>query len=194
MAARKPVSVLRSTRLPLPTRAASAITVSIAPTARPSAKRNQVREYFQGHRRVFDAGDQLDETSALVNSGLSLLPAGEDGPVTLEQIRGLVMAPVAWLVGIPWTEAQTAGSLFGIKVVANEFLAYVELVSLPVNSLSARSELILSYAFCSFSNFGSLAIMIGGLSSMAPERSAEIAALGLRALLAGFLSGCLTAC
>ena len=131
---------------------------------------------------------------ALVNSALSLLPAGEDGPVTLEQIMGLVMAPVAWLVGIPWTEAQTAGSLFGIKVVANEFLAYVELVSLPVNSLSARSELILSYAFCSFSNFGSLAIMIGGLSSMATERSAEIAALGLRALLAGFLSGCLTAC
>jgi CNT family concentrative nucleoside transporter len=107
---------------------------------------------------------------------------------------GFVMAPVAWLVGIPWAEAQTAGSLFGIKVVANEFLAYLELVSLPENSLSARSELILTYAFCSFSNFGSLAIMLGGLSSMAPERSTEIAALGFRALLAGFLSGCMTAC
>jgi CNT family concentrative nucleoside transporter len=131
---------------------------------------------------------------ALVDSALSLLPEGENGPINLQTIMGFVMAPVAWLVGIPWTEAQTAGSLFGIKVVANEFLAYLELVSLPENSLSARSELILTYAFCSFSNFGSLAIMLGGLSSMAPERSTEIAALGFRALLAGFLSGCMTAC
>ena len=131
---------------------------------------------------------------ALVDSALSLLPDGENGPIKLQTIMGFVMAPVAWLVGIPWAEAQTAGSLFGIKVAANEFLAYLELASLPEDSLSARSELILTYAFCSFSNFGALAIMLGGLSSMAPERSTEIAALGFRALLAGFLAGCMTAC
>jgi CNT family concentrative nucleoside transporter len=131
---------------------------------------------------------------ALVNSALGMLPMGDRGPLTLQQIMGAIMAPVAWLVGIPWAEAQTAGALFGTKVVANEFLAYLELVALPPDALTARSELILSYAFCSFSNFGSLAIMIGGLSAMAPERSAEIAGLGFRALLAGFLAGCLTAC
>jgi CNT family concentrative nucleoside transporter len=131
---------------------------------------------------------------ALVNSALGLLPAMHGEPVTVERILGLVMAPVAWLVGIPWAEAQSAGALFGIKVVANEFLAYLELAALPEAALSARSELILSYAFCSFSNFGSLAIMIGGLSTMAPERSVEITSLSFRALLAGFLAGCITAC
>jgi CNT family concentrative nucleoside transporter len=131
---------------------------------------------------------------ALVNSALGMLPMVSGEPVTVERIMGLVMAPVAWLVGIPWVEAQSAGALFGIKVVANEFLAYLELAALPEATLSARSELILSYAFCSFSNFGSLAIMIGGLSTMAPERSAEITSLSFRALLAGFLAGCMTAC
>jgi CNT family concentrative nucleoside transporter len=106
----------------------------------------------------------------------------------------MALSPVAWLVGIPWAEAQTAGALFGTKVVANEFLAYLQLAALPAGSLSPHSQLVLSYAFCSFANLGSLAIMIGGLSAMAPERASEIAGLGMRSLLAGFLAACTTAC
>lgn len=92
------------------------------------------------------------------------------------------MAPVAWLMGIPWQEAVPAGSLLGIKTVLNEFLAYMELAKLPEQTLSPRSTVILTYALCGFVNFGSLGIMIGGIGTMAPERKNEIIALGIRSI------------
>lgn len=129
----------------------------------------------------------------LVNLGLGLLPDVADAPITLERIMGLLMAPVVWLMGIPWSEAQTAGSLMGTKVILNELLAYLQMAHLPEGSLSEHSRLILTYAMCGFANFGSLGIMIGGMGTMAPERKAEIVNLGLKSILAGVLATCLTA-
>ena len=102
------------------------------------------------------------------------------------------MAPVVWLMGIPWSEATTAGSLMGTKTILNEFLAYLQLAGLPEGALSERSRLIMIYAMCGFANFGSLGIMIGGLGTMAPERRDEIVALGLRSIVSGTVATCMT--
>ena len=128
----------------------------------------------------------------LVNAGLALVPAGGGGPVTLQSILGWLLAPLAWVLGVPWAEAGTAGALLGTKVVLNEFLAYVELRDLPAGALSAQSRLILTYALCGFANFASLGIMLGGLGAMVPERRQEIIALGPRSILSGMLASCMT--
>jgi len=128
----------------------------------------------------------------LVNQMLSLLPAIGGEPVTLERLLGLAMAPLVWLIGIPWSEAVTAGGLMGVKTVLNEFLAFQRLGSLPEGTLSERSVLIMSYALCGFANFGSLGIMIGGLAALAPDRRGEIAALGPRSIVSGTLATLMT--
>jgi CNT family concentrative nucleoside transporter len=102
------------------------------------------------------------------------------------------MAPVVWLFGIPWSQAQTAGYLMGTKTVLNELLAFLEMAKLPVGALDDRSRLIMTYALSSFANFGSLGIMLGGLGSLVPERREEIVGLGMRALVAGTLATCMT--
>src|SRR5674476_1371211 len=109
----------------------------------------------------------------LANAILSLLPDMAGSAVTLQRMLGLIMAPVCWLMGVPWDQAGTAGSLMGIKTVLNELIAYLELAKLPADALDARSRLIMLYAMCGFANFGSLGIMIAGLSVLAPERRAE---------------------
>jgi CNT family concentrative nucleoside transporter len=101
------------------------------------------------------------------------------------------MAPVCWLMGIPWSQAVTAGSLMGLKTVLNEFIAYLELAKLPAEALDPRSRLIMLYALCGFANFGSLGIMIAGLSVMAPSRRADILSLGMRSIVSGTLTTCL---
>jgi CNT family concentrative nucleoside transporter len=128
----------------------------------------------------------------LVNAILALLPQVGGQAISLERLLGYLMAPVCWLMGVPWSEALTAGSLMGIKTVLNEFLAYLQLAALPEGALSQRSELIMTYAMCGFANFGSLGILIGGLSTMAPERRDEVVQLGLRSILAGTLATCST--
>jgi CNT family concentrative nucleoside transporter len=102
------------------------------------------------------------------------------------------MSPLVWLAGIPWSEAHTAGSLMGVKVVLNELLAYLDLAALPAGALSERSNLIMTYALCGFANIGSLGILIGGLSTIAPDRAGEIVALGPRSILAGVLTTLMT--
>jgi CNT family concentrative nucleoside transporter len=128
----------------------------------------------------------------LVNQVLGLLPSVAGSDLTLQRILGALMAPVVWLMGVPWSEARSAGSLMGTKTILNEFLAYLEMVQLPPGTLSDRSRLIMTYAMCGFANFGSLGIMIGGLGSMAPERRDEIVALGLRSIAAGTIATCMT--
>ena len=128
----------------------------------------------------------------LANSILALLPEVGGGAITLERILGRLMAPVAWLMGIPWSESLAAGSLMGVKTVLNELIAYLQLSRLEAGTLSARSTLIMTYAMCGFANPGSLGIMIGGLGTMVPERRHEIVALGLRAVVAGTLATCMT--
>lgn len=128
---------------------------------------------------------------SLANSALSLLPNVADAPLTAQRMLGWLLAPVAWLMGIPWEEAVTAGGLLGTKTALNELLAYLDLAALPAEALSARSRLIMTYALCGFANFGSLGILLGGLATMVPERRAEIVQLGLRTIVAGTLSTCL---
>ena len=102
-----------------------------------------------------------------------------------------LMAPVCWLMGLPWPQAVTAGSLMGVKTVLNELIAYVDLSKLGTDALDPRSRLIMLYAMCGFANFGSLGIMIGGLGTMAPQRRDEINALGLKSIVSGTLTTCL---
>ena len=128
----------------------------------------------------------------LANLMLGIIPEVDGRALTLQRILGYVMAPVMWLVGIPWSEAGLAGSLMGTKTVLNEFLAYLELARVDTGALSERSTLILTYALCGFANPGSLGIMIGGLGAMAPERRDEIVALGFRSILAGTIATCMT--
>jgi CNT family concentrative nucleoside transporter len=124
----------------------------------------------------------------LVNIVLSLLPAPGGEPITLQRVLGLAMAPVCWLIGIPWAQAPTAGALMGIKTVLNELIAYLEMSKLPADALDPRSRLIMVYALCGFANFGSVGIMIGALTVMAPERRADVIALGMRSIVSGTLA------
>ncbi|MFC1830238.1 NupC/NupG family nucleoside CNT transporter [Thermodesulfobacteriota bacterium] len=128
----------------------------------------------------------------LVNLILGLLPDFGGRSVTLQRLLGLVMAPVVWLMGIPWQEAPAAGALMGTKTILNELLAYLDMSRLADNTLSPRSLLIMTYAMCGFANPGSLGIMIGGMGTMAPERRNEIVALGFRSIVAGTLATCMT--
>jgi CNT family concentrative nucleoside transporter len=128
----------------------------------------------------------------LVNILIGVLPDWGGEPVTLQRLLGLVMAPAVWLMGIPWSDASTAGSLMGIKTVLNELIAYVDLAGLPDGALEPRSRIIIMYAMCGFANPGSLGIMIGGMGSMAPGRRDEIVTLGFRSVLAGTLATCMT--
>ncbi len=120
---------------------------------------------------------------ALVNFALA--------PYTLQGLLGWLLAPLAWLAGLPWADARAGGSLLGTKTVVNELVAYVELAQL--GTISERSRLLLTYAMCGFANFGSLGIMIGGLGTMCPERRGEVVALGMKSIVAGTLATCLTA-
>jgi CNT family concentrative nucleoside transporter len=128
----------------------------------------------------------------LANQLIGLFPDVGNKPLTLQRILGFVMAPVVWLFGIPWPQAQTAGYLMGTKTILNELLAFLEMARLPTAALDPRSRLIMTYALSSFANFGSLGIMIGGLGSLAPERRDEVVALGMKALVAGTLATCMT--
>jgi len=128
----------------------------------------------------------------LVNLGLAGLPEAGGAPLTLQRMLGVLLAPLAWLVGVPWDEAAVAGQLLGTKTVLNEFIAYIDLAQLPPEALSPRSRLVMTYALCGFANFGSLGILLGGLTAMAPERRDEIVALGLRTLVSGTLATCAT--
>jgi CNT family concentrative nucleoside transporter len=127
----------------------------------------------------------------LANAILGLLPDMLGAPITLQRTLGWIMAPVCWLMGIPWSQAVTAGGLMGIKTVLNELVAYLELAALPADALDPRSRLIMLYAMCGFANFGSLGIMIAGLATMCPEKRDEVVSLGLKSIVSGTLTTCL---
>jgi CNT family concentrative nucleoside transporter len=130
---------------------------------------------------------------ALVNGIVGAIGGwfGVDG-LTLQKILGWIFSPLMLLVGTPWTEAQTAGGLFGEKLVLNEFVAYIDLAHLAA-PLSAKSEAIVTFALCGFANFSSIALVLGSLGVLVPERANEIARFGLRAVAAGSLSNLMSA-
>jgi CNT family concentrative nucleoside transporter len=129
---------------------------------------------------------------ALANILLGLLPDVAGMPLTAQRIMGWVFSPLVWLMGVPVSEMQTAGQLMGEKTILNEFIAYVDLGHLAPGTLSPRSTLIMVYAMCGFANFGSVGIMIGGMTAMVPERRAEIVSLALRSLVSGTLATSMT--
>jgi CNT family concentrative nucleoside transporter len=129
---------------------------------------------------------------ALANFAIGALPPVAGAPLSLERIIGWVFAPLAWLMGIPWSEAPMAGSLLGIKTVLNEFIAYLKLADLSPDTLSPRSRLITIYALCGFANFASMGIQISGIAAMAPERRGDLNELAFRSLIGATLASCMT--
>ena len=128
---------------------------------------------------------------ALVNQGLANVSVN-DAPLSLERVMGWVFAPVAWLMGIPWLEAQAAGALLGTKLILNELVAYLQLAALPEGTLSDTSRLVMTYALCGFANFGSLGILLGGLNTLIPERRSELLSIGPKTLISGTIVTCNT--
>ncbi len=130
---------------------------------------------------------------ALLNYGFQeyqLLLFPKEQPVPLQTVVGWIFAPVAWLMGVPWSDCKNIGELLGIRMVLNEFVSYIQMGG---KDLSPRAYIIATYAFCGFANFSSIAIQIGGISSIAPGRRQDLAKLGLRAMLAATLASFLTA-
>jgi CNT family concentrative nucleoside transporter len=127
-----------------------------------------------------------------INMGLGKLPSFGGAPLTLQGLFALPFRPVMWLIGIPWAESGTAALLMGTKTVLNELVAYLGLAALPADALSAKSRLIVTFSLCGFANFGSLGILVGGMGAMVPERRGEIVGLGLRSILSGTVSTCLS--
>ncbi len=134
---------------------------------------------------------------ALINMGLAALSSSfwphAGAPLTLGAILGWLLTPIVWLTGAPLPDLQTVGAILGTKVAANEVVAYSDMMALPPGALSDKSLLILTYALGSFGNVGSVAILIGSLSAMAPDKVGEVVELGFKALAAAFLTICLTA-
>jgi CNT family concentrative nucleoside transporter len=130
-------------------------------------------------------------TGLLQDAGI--LASGQ--PLRLEWLLGQLLAPLAWLMGVPWKDAFEVGSLIGVKTVLNEFVAYLQLSSLLTEGggLSPRSVIIATYALCGFANFSSIAIQIGGIGGLAPSRRSDLARIGLRAMIAGTLASFMTA-
>lgn len=129
--------------------------------------------------------------SGSINAWLSA-NAGRPVELSLQTIFGWVLSPLAWLIGVPWQDANLVGSFIGEKVVVNEFVAYVDM-SKHLDQLTQHSQLIATYALCGFANFSSIAIQIGGIGGLAPNRRADLARFGLRAVLGGSLATFMTA-
>lgn len=124
---------------------------------------------------------------------LGLRAFGQNVPQPLQLVLGWLNAPCAWLMGVPWSECGQVGALLGERVVLNEFFAYLHL-SQQGATLSPRSAEIATYALCGFANFGSIAIQIGGIGALVPERRGELAQLGIKSMLGGLLACYCTAC
>ncbi len=129
---------------------------------------------------------------ALVDGMLAALPLIEGAPLSLKRLFGWLFAPLMWLIGVPWAEAQAAGALMGTKAVLNEYVAYLELAALPPGTLGARATLIVTYALCGVANLASVGLLVSTIGTLCPERRAEVAGLGMKSWLAGNLATAMT--
>ncbi|QIM63458.1 nucleoside transporter NupC [Pasteurellaceae bacterium Orientalotternb1] len=156
---------------------------------------------FSGMQLVMNVGAMLLAFIALIAmlNGFIGWAAGLVGfeGVTLQSLLGYVFQPLAWVIGVPWEEAQVAGSLIGTKLVVNEFVAYADFANYlkpeAAVALSAKTVAIITFALCGFANLSSIAILIGGLGGMAPNRRSDVARMGLKAVAAGTLSNLMSA-
>lgn len=148
-----------------------------------------------GLKIVFNIATMLIAALALlwlVNAGLGVFPDVNGAPLSIERILGWVFAPLMYMIGVPWAEASQSGSLMGVKTVLTEFVAFLQLGELPVEAMDPRTRMITAHAICGFANFGSMGILIGGLSIVEPERRSDFLSLAWRTLLAGTLATCLS--
>jgi CNT family concentrative nucleoside transporter len=129
---------------------------------------------------------------ALADSALGLLPPVDGAPLTLKRLLGWALAPLMWLLGVPWGEAQAAGGLMGTKAVLNEYVAYLELAALPPGTLGPRATLIVTYALCGVANLASVGLLVSTIGTLCPERRAEAAGLGMKSWVAGNLASAMT--
>jgi len=129
---------------------------------------------------------------ALGDQVLGLFPDVWGEPLTLKRIFGWIFAPFMWLLGVPWAEAQTAGSLMGTKVILNEYVAFLELSALSEGDLSPRGLLIVTYALCGFANLASIGLLVSTIGTLCPERRAEAAGLGIKSWIAGNIATAMT--
>lgn len=130
----------------------------------------------------------------LLNTGLTLLPDVSGAPLSLQRMVGWLMAPLVWCMGVPWSEAPAAGELMGVKIVMSELISYVRIKELAgtAAALSPHTVLIMAYSMAGFASFVGAGVLVGGISALAPHRRAEIAALSVRALIAGNLATMMT--
>ena len=128
----------------------------------------------------------------LVNSILDVFPDINGSPITIERVLGLIFAPLAWFMGVPWEGSLIAGQLLGVKTALNEFVAYLYLSDSETYNLSEKSRLIMLYALCGFANFSSVGILLSGMSAMVPERRDDLISVTGKALWAALLASCMT--
>lgn len=129
---------------------------------------------------------------ALVDEMLMVLPMVEEAPITVKRVFGWVFAPIMWTLGIPWDQTPAAGALMGTKSILNEYVAYLELAALPVETFDPRSQLIVTYALCGFANLASVGLLVSTIGTLAPARRAEVAALGMKSWFAGNCASAMT--
>jgi CNT family concentrative nucleoside transporter len=129
---------------------------------------------------------------ALVDMMLAALPFIEGEAISLKRLFGWLFAPLMWLLGVPWSEAQAAGGLMGTKAILNEYVAYLELAALPDGTLGPRSLLIVTYALCGVANLASVGLLVSTIGTLAPERRVEAAGLGMKSWIAGNLTSAMT--
>jgi CNT family concentrative nucleoside transporter len=130
---------------------------------------------------------------AIGNGLLGLAPDVAGAPLSIERILGVLFAPLAWTLGIDWTESGKAGYLLGVKLMLTEFIAFIQLGAVPEGEMTERTRMIMTYALCGFANVGSVGITVSGMGVLMPERRNEIIGMVWKALLAGFLATCMTA-
>jgi concentrative nucleoside transporter, CNT family len=129
----------------------------------------------------------------IINNFLALAPPLNGESMTLQSLFGYVFAPVAYMIGVPWSEAHQAGGILGVKLFLTEFIAFIDLGQIPKEAMSDRTRMILTYAICGFANVASVGIMTGGMTVLMPERRSEILALAWKALIPGFMATLMTA-
>ena len=129
---------------------------------------------------------------SLTDQALGVLPLVADEPLTLKRIFGWIFAPLMWVIGVPWSEAQAAGGLMGTKSILNEYVAYLELAALPEGTFAPRSLLIVTYALCGVANLASVGLLVSTIGTLCPERRAQAAGLGIKSWIAGNIATAMT--
>ncbi|WP_353255752.1 nucleoside transporter C-terminal domain-containing protein [Hyphomonas sp.] len=148
-----------------------------------------------GLKIVFNIATMLIAALALlylVNEGFKAVPDVAGAPLSIERILGWIFAPLMYMIGVPLEEAAKSGGLMGVKTVLTEFVAFIQLANVPLEDMDPRTRMITAHAVCGFANFGSVGILLGGLSIMEPERRDDFMKLAWHTLLAGTLATCLS--